>query len=497
MRHPSFTIGLIAALPAAGAQAQSSWLDPVGDAVIRETANGGPTTFNANALPDIVSLSIVPWAPTDPATDLYTGQEVPAAGADFFRLDLVFQGLFNPAGLLVPFLPDGLGPRPVFTVVEIDLDNNPDSGGELEPLARDRLLGNVGRFGALPRGVLGARAATSRADYDNVFGFGREFERSGIDMALVLCGCAPIDNVVEEGNLNGIMEAGETMTLTGPFLERFRALEPYSGVFGTFSGAYAPVVDVRHRHDIKTDQTTITLVYPLTHAGSAAMRGEPVEPLDFNVSNQNSILEMLTTTISDASGCCANIGNDPAAVTLSQPWQFLNWQDPAALVARASQHLDPTQWRATVIAGTAYTTIPFLDPYVWTDIGGDVRFADFDHDGVLTANDEIQFNAELAAADGDPARDADLTANGIVVIPTPNLDFELADLNGDGFVDAADSAVLSATRADLNGDGRVSGSDITFILAAFGPCTLCPADLNNDGVVNGSDITNILSNWSP
>ena len=493
---PSRTALTFVVLLPSPALAQSSWLDPVGDAVIRETDIGGPTTFNANALPDIVSLSIVPWQATDPVNDPYTGQQVPAAGADLFRLDVVLAGLFNPPGLLFPFQPAAFGPRPVFLDVEIDLDNNTDSGGEMQPIAVERYLGNVGRFGALPSGTLGARAATSSTDYDNFFSVGRQFERSGIDMTLALCGCGDIFAVTEIGDQNGVMDPGETFIVNGEFLERFRALNPYSGVFGSFSGAYLVTVDVRYQHDIATNRTTVTLVYPLTQEGASLLTGEPLQPADSSVANHTSVQELMFSTIRDSSGCCAPIFNDPDVVALTIPWQNPNWTDPASVLAQANQFLDPAQWRATVLAGTAYTT-PFTNPYVWTDIGFGARFADLNADGVLTGADEAALAAIITALDGDPAHDADLTTNGIIVVPDPGPNFEIADLNGDGIVNSADVGVLILARTDLNSDGRINGADISFILSSFGPCTDCSADLNNDGVVNGADISNILSNWNP
>ena len=485
---------LALAAPPAAALAQG--VNPAGNAVIRQTTNAPISAFNADALPDLLSLSIVPWQATDPVNDLYTGQQVAPSQAHLFRLDMVLNGLFNPPGpIFNPFFPDGFGPRPVFALIEIDLDNNIDSGGEVESVSRSRFLGNVGRFGALPPGTAGARVATSAAAYDGFFDLGPQFERSGADMTVVLCGCSTPTSLIEIGNQNGILDAGETMIMRGRFLERFGALTPYSGVFGGgIFGAYDPPIDVRFSHDIATDHTTVTIVYALDPTGAAAMTGQPVEPVDFSLSNHTSVQEMLFTTIKDSSGCCGPIFSDPEATTLSQPWQDANFNDSAAVLARTTQFLDPTQWRATALVGTAYTT-PEPEFYVWTDIGFNTRFGDLNHDGALTSADSAALQSRLDTLDGTIS-DADSTINGVVVIPNFGANFDVADLNSDGVIDANDLAALALARTDLNGDGHIDGVDLAIILSNFGPCAGCPADLSDDGVVDGADLARILSNWA-
>lgn len=49
--------------------------------------------------------------------------------------------------------------------------------------------------------------------------------------------------------------------------------------------------------------------------------------------------------------------------------------------------------------------------------------------------------------------------------------------------------------ADINGDGWVNAADLADLLGAWGPCAGCPADLNNDGEVNAADLAEMLGNW--
>jgi Dockerin type I domain len=54
---------------------------------------------------------------------------------------------------------------------------------------------------------------------------------------------------------------------------------------------------------------------------------------------------------------------------------------------------------------------------------------------------------------------------------------------------------------DLNGDGFVNGLDLAVLLAAWGRCpappATCPADLNASGTVNGLDLAQLLAAWNP
>ncbi len=49
---------------------------------------------------------------------------------------------------------------------------------------------------------------------------------------------------------------------------------------------------------------------------------------------------------------------------------------------------------------------------------------------------------------------------------------------------------------DLNGDGFVDAADLAQLLGAWGDCRECPADLDFDGVVSSSDLAVLLAAWS-
>jgi len=64
-------------------------------------------------------------------------------------------------------------------------------------------------------------------------------------------------------------------------------------------------------------------------------------------------------------------------------------------------------------------------------------------------------------------------------------------------IDIDDIAVeIEAALGDLNGDGFVNGADLAILLGSWGPCAGCPADINGDGVVDGADIAIVLGNWT-
>jgi len=261
----------------AGASAPNVYHDAIGDVSVRRTdpGNDGPID-QSSVLPDIISISLSGWAPFQPASDPYTGVTVSGVTADIFRLDLVLNGLMNPPGTLAlgaePWDPYRFGESPVYGFIEFDIDRDRDTGGELGGSATQRYLANVGRFASIPEGSISNRMATSASDIDLNFSTSPQYERSGQDFSLNLCGCFNVTLVDNGGDTNTTFDPGDTWIVSGRFFQRAGGYEQASAVFGgTFFGLYDPVVQLRFSHDITTNTTTVSLVYALTMTGSAAV----------------------------------------------------------------------------------------------------------------------------------------------------------------------------------------------------------------------------------
>jgi hypothetical protein len=50
---------------------------------------------------------------------------------------------------------------------------------------------------------------------------------------------------------------------------------------------------------------------------------------------------------------------------------------------------------------------------------------------------------------------------------------------------------------DLNGDGEVAVQDFLFLLADWGPCSVCDHDLDGDGTIGITDFLSLLARWGP
>jgi len=50
---------------------------------------------------------------------------------------------------------------------------------------------------------------------------------------------------------------------------------------------------------------------------------------------------------------------------------------------------------------------------------------------------------------------------------------------------------------DIDGDWSVGFTDLVAVLAAWGPCDMCPEDIDEDGVVGFTDLLAVLSGWGP
>lgn len=427
------------------------------------------------------------------ALSIHVTRYVPAPN-DVIEVRLVFDGLVNPPGPLglaaLPFDPFRFGPSPLLGFVEMDADDDRNTGGEIGSGATFRYLANVARFGEKPYDSIGERAAEDGGDLDGSFWSDPQFERNGADFAVVFCGCFDVEGTEIAGDGNSTFDAGDTWIVEGRFFQRAGGYEEASAVFGgSFFGLYDPIVPAWFSHDVLTDRTTVTIQFPLTMQGAALLTGEPVEPIDLEVLNHTSIVEALEDIIAGAGG------------TLPEPTRTLTERWFGQLV---TESLDPDRWRITGLFGTSYQ---FQDPagalYVWTDAAGAHGLADFDGSGTIDALDVSRWDSALAWQDGGPG-DADGLINGTVTLPNPGLNFSLFDLTGDFIIDAADRALIVAPptllNGDANGDCLVNFSDVTAILTSWGT-VYAPGnsaglgDANHDGTVSFVDITATLTHW--
>ena len=462
------------------------WQDPPDDTVARRADTGadGPIDPIAHQYPDILSCAIGAWQPAAPQTDPFVGEW--ATGGDFFRLDLVLKGLANPPGTLghgYPFDPFQHGPNPVFGYIEIDMDANAHTGGELDS-PDVRYLGNAARFGGLPADPRYAgHAAVDASAFDGSFTTFPFVERSGEEFHLAFHGWE-ISQIVRSNEENTVFDPGETWTLTGKLFHRAHGYERFSYACCTgASGSYEPDVQIRFYHAIGVDETTVSLVYPLANVGSALMRGETeVQILDGDASNQSSVLEAMDDLVFSTINAPTAWRNNPRFPIIA-PWESAN---PAG-------YLDPATWKATVVVATAYTAAQQDAMFVWTDLAPDVKAGDFNGDGLVTSADLTLFDAFLTTCDGLAEVDADGIVNGRVQLLDFGHNYSLFDVNYDGVVDQADRPVLPPP-IDFDGDGDVDLKDYRAFQACFdvpdppaSPFGCDSADRDRDGDVDLAD----------
>ncbi|MCC7390617.1 MAG: hypothetical protein IT431_17855 [Phycisphaerales bacterium] len=480
--------GLIVACTASGLCAQrsdcKSWSDPE-DAVVRRTDPGADGPLNPLATPpEILDARLCAWDAFDADNDPYAGETTDPDGAHLFRLQLTLAGLVNPPGPIglggEPFDPFAFGPSPVVGFFDIDVDgNDARTGGELGAAAETRYLANVARFARRPHDALGERIAASRDDLDGDFWTEPQYERSGADFALVLCGCFSPVAVEVTGDGDGMFEADETWLVLGRFFERSQGYRDASAAFGgSAPGLYDPEVELRFEHDSLTDETTITLVWALDQNGAAQLAGDPQQPIDLSVANQTSVVEALQDIID---------GADAGGIT-GPAWELVRrWEG-----RNATDWLDVTEWEVTGLFGMPYAS-PEVTGYAWTDTLGEETPADIDGDLDADSSDEASIRNYVYGADGE-SDDADGRVNGVVVVATKGWDFRLQDTDGDYRVSLADLLPYGPL-GDFDGNGTVNTQDFVAFLNAW--ATGQPgADFNLDQSVDTMDFVAFLNAWA-
>lgn len=496
-----FLIGVtLLATMASGARASNPRLinDPYGDAVIRRTDrdNDGWIDPKIQRLPDLLQIRIGRFQPAQPDVDRFFGSWS-TTGA-YLRLDLVLHGLINPpgpigwddSGVYDPLL---YGPHPAFGYVEFDVDSDENTGGELES-PQYRYLAQIGRFGGIPvEPWYAGRVAIDRLANDHNILSPPFIDRSGEEFHIALRG-EELDSytvrVEKPGGEPGIFEEGEQWELDGDFLHRAHGFENYAFQCVNEPGRYKPHVKLLYTHQIGPQTTTISLVYPLTNAASAALQGPgtPAQPQDGCEDNQNSISEALDDLRFSA------IFADPWT-TLEPEFQLIaGWAGKLP-----ESYLEPSQWRVNLLLGTAYVAPQSsYDRFIWTDVWPNVAPGDFDGDGAVTSLDAEIMADYVAAVDGNPTLDSDEVVNGVVVVGSFSRYFMLYDVNYDGVIDASDRPG-GVILGDMDLSGALNIDDVNdFVTALIDPAAysaghggesgLTRGDLNGDQLLDGQDI---------
>lgn len=431
---------VMSARPLLGADASVTYSDSPRDAVARPTDPGAVMPFDpeAHRLIELREMTIGAWVPDDPEVDLFEGEF--KSGGDFGRLDLAVNGLVNPPGSADPltFDPFAYGNHPIYGFVEIDMDHDVRTGGELDA-PQYRYLGNIARFGGkVSREAFRDRVAVDESAFDDDILTPPLVERHGEEFHLALLGrvfaLGEIDEIA--GNGDAIFDEGETWHLKGPFFHRAHAYEAFSFVEGgRYPGEYAPNSDLQFQHDVEDDVTRVSLVFPLNNVGAGLMHGQLPQPPNHDPSDQASIREALL----DLQDSALFLEQFPTGLPAEDI--IIDWagRDP-------DDHLDPTDWDITVLLGTSYTEPnPWGLYFVWTDVYPNVVRGDVDGSGERDHEDEELIEHFIEAEDA-----SDGLLDETVEIRYFAEDFSVFDLNYDGVVDLADLLIVEL---DADGDG--------------------------------------------
>ncbi len=462
------------------AQGQQVIVDLPCDALIRPTDPGADAPFDPNLhrLIELLETTLGKWKPVDAAVDPFAGSFL--SQGRFLRLDLVLDGLVNPPGDARPgsFAPFAYGDHPVYGFVEIDMDLDRGTGGEVDA-PEFRYLGNIARFGGLPDdSVFDGRLALDASAFDgNVATFplvDRHGEEFHLSLLGDLFGSGDIIEIVGNGDL--IFDADETWVIRAAWFHRAHAFEPFSFASGGGGpGEYAPMCDLRFAHDSLADQTHISLVFPLDNTGAAEMLGEMPEPNNSDPSDQASVREALADLRLSADFFFQFPSGDPQEVII------IDWYDKNPV-----DFLDPSDWRVTVLLGSSFTSPdPAGEFFVWTDAYPNAIRGDVNGENSVSSDDmqeAVQFISENDAADG--------MVDGAVDILAFATDFSVFDVNYDGRVDD-DDLFLLVEPGDSDGDGDADLADFAAFLACYNgsgsPGNCARVDMNGDGDVDSCD----------
>ncbi len=482
---------LLAAAPARG-DYQASYFDPAADWLLRRTDPGGTLAFDPDTHrpPDLLEVTLGRWSPTNPQADLFVGAY--AGQGLFLRLDVVLAGLHNPPGSTIPwqFEPFLYGLHPVFGFVEVDMDEDVGTGGELDT-PQYRYLGNAVRFGGRPAAVeeLLDRFALDATAFDGDFQTPPQVERSGEEFHLALLGDLfdPVDVLELAGDGDLTFEAGEEWQITAPWFHRAHGFEPFSfAEGGDRPGAYEPDCTLRFTHDPLADRTRIVLVFPLRNEGAAQMWGQPPESPDSDPSDQFSVEEALL----DLEWSAQFLEEYPTGLPEEELIQ--GWADH-----EADHFLNPAAWRVQTLLGTSFDAAPPTEElFVWTDVYPNPIRGDVTGNGTADATDRDAIQDFILAHDADDGQ----TDNRVTLAGFPG-DFSVFDINHDGACEQLDVFLVSAP-GDLNGDGEVDLLDLAAVQNCFGGAGLpfstgCGlADLDMDGDVDMNDIQRLVPLWS-
>jgi hypothetical protein len=455
------------------------WSDQQGDALIRRTDQGNNATLPSGFIPiDLLSVIVEGWSPTSPTTDLYSGSVI-NSNAEFVRIQVTVDGLVSPPGPIglqgFPYDPYKFGNRPITGFIELDIDEQKNTGGEFMPIAQNRYLANVGRFGLSPEGSISERMIQSGDDLDNNFNTLPQFERTGSEFTLNLCGCFSPTIVSQSGNANDLFEIGETWIISGRFFERFESFSPLSVLFGGSDfGLFDPVTTLQFVHNESSDTTSITLVFPITNSGAALQAGQPEQPIDLNLSNHTSMEEAIDDLI---------IGSNFASGSLAELVDGWDNKD-------VDEFREPRRWEVTALIGTTPLLAQPSSFYIWTDTGFCENYADFNLDELNSELDDQTLQNFIDTNDGSPS-DADAIINGEYGIQSFGLEFHFFDLNYDGILNDSDFPP-SLCPADLFADGTLNFIDISTFLSLYSSQDP-QADFSNDGSFNFLDVSAFLS----